>query len=74
MYAVKKMGPKTVVSALESGVIATLADYGIKAHNKPGAPGVYVHEAKIASLGLRFRKMCFLSWSQHKCGDGFRTV
>ena len=54
----KKSGPRAVVSALESAVIEMLASYGIEAQNKPDAPGVYVNDAKIASLGLRFRKMC----------------
>ncbi|WP_257264005.1 lipoyl(octanoyl) transferase LipB [Endozoicomonas sp. ONNA2] len=54
----KKSGPRAVVSALESAVIAMLAGYGLEAQNRPDAPGVYVNGAKIASLGLRFRKMC----------------
>ncbi|MGO0305967.1 lipoyl(octanoyl) transferase LipB [Endozoicomonas acroporae] len=54
----KKSGPRAVVSALESAVIAMLASYGLEAQNRPDAPGVYVNGAKIASLGLRFRKMC----------------
>ncbi|MGB1270499.1 MAG: lipoyl(octanoyl) transferase LipB [Endozoicomonas sp.] len=51
------MGPRALVSALEDAVIALLSDYGIDACNKSDAPGVYVDGAKIASLGLRFRKM-----------------
>ena len=54
----KKSGPRAVVSALESAVIEMLASYGLEAQNRPDAPGVYVSGAKIASLGLRFRKMC----------------
>lgn len=54
----KRSGPRAVVSALECAVIEMLAGFGIEAHNKPDAPGVYVNGAKIASLGLRFRKMC----------------
>ncbi|USE37953.1 lipoyl(octanoyl) transferase LipB [Endozoicomonas sp. SCSIO W0465] len=54
----KKSGPRAVVSALESAVIEMLASYGIEAQNRLDAPGVYVNGAKIASLGLRFRKMC----------------
>lgn len=54
----KRSGPRAVVSALEDAVIEMLAGFGIEAHNKPDAPGVYVNGAKIASLGLRFRKMC----------------
>ncbi|MFK0569688.1 lipoyl(octanoyl) transferase LipB [Endozoicomonas sp.] len=54
----KRSGPRAVVSALEDAVIEMLAGFGIEAHNKPDAPGVYVNGAKIAALGLRFRKMC----------------
>ena len=49
-------GPRILVSALEDGVISVLKRYGIAASNDPEAPGVYVNGAKIASLGLRFRK------------------
>ena len=49
-------GPRILVSALENSVISTLKGYGITAENDPEAPGVYVDGAKIASLGLRFRK------------------
>ncbi|MGO3055695.1 lipoyl(octanoyl) transferase LipB [Halomonas sp. AOP43-A1-21] len=55
-----KIGVRELVSALENAVIALLADYGISAHARPDAPGVYVKspigEAKIASLGLRIRR------------------
>ena len=54
----KRSGPRAMVAALENATIAMLAQYGISATNKPDAPGVYVNGAKIASLGLRFRKMC----------------
>lgn len=54
----KRSGPRAVVSALENSVIEMLAGFGIEAQNRPDAPGVYVNGAKIASLGLRFRKMC----------------
>ena len=49
-------GPRIVVTALENAVISLLDQYGITALNNPEAPGVYVNGAKIASLGLRFRK------------------
>lgn len=47
---------RQLVSALERSVIAWLADLGIAAATRPGAPGVYVDDAKIASLGLRIRR------------------
>jgi len=53
-----KLGVRAIVSALEQATIGLLADYGITAYAKPDAPGVYVNEAKIASLGLRVRRGC----------------
>ncbi len=50
-------GPRKIVSAIEQAIIKTLEGYGIEAYAKPEAPGVYIDEAKIAALGLRFRKM-----------------
>ncbi|HDR1022730.1 TPA: lipoyl(octanoyl) transferase LipB [Pasteurella multocida] len=49
---------RDLVTALEQAVVNTLADYGIKAYPKPDAPGVYIDEKKICSLGLRIRKGC----------------
>lgn len=49
-------GPRRVVTALEDAVITLLKSCGITALSDPEAPGVYVDGAKIASLGLRFRK------------------
>ena len=54
----RKMGIRQLVSLIENGIIASLADYGIDAQAKPEAPGVYVDGKKIASLGLRVRKGC----------------
>lgn len=44
-----------LVSALEQAVLALLTSYGIAGSTRRDAPGVYVDEAKIASLGLRIR-------------------
>ena len=51
-----RLGVRDLVSALENAVIAVLAEQGIEARARPDAPGVYVGEAKIASLGLRIRR------------------
>ncbi|MFC4539934.1 lipoyl(octanoyl) transferase LipB [Chromohalobacter sarecensis] len=51
-----KLGVRELVSALENTAIALLAEYGVEAHARSDAPGVYVGEAKIASLGLRIRR------------------
>lgn len=47
---------RELVCALERAVITLLADYGIDGAARREAPGVYVDDAKIASLGLRIRK------------------
>lgn len=52
------LGVKRLVAMLEQAVIAMLADLGLAAGLRPGAPGVYVGEAKIASVGLRVRHGC----------------
>ena len=45
-----------LVTALERSVIELLAAHGIAAQARPTAPGVYVGDAKVASLGLRIRQ------------------
>lgn len=52
------IGIKTLVQRLEQAVIDLLADHGITAERRAGAPGVYVGGSKIASLGLRVRRGC----------------
>ena len=46
------------VHQIEQAIIATLAEFGIKSERLTGAPGVYVHGAKIAALGLRIKRGC----------------
>lgn len=53
-----EMGVRDLVTALETSLVALLAEYGVSAHARPDAPGVYVGTAKIASLGLRIRRGC----------------
>lgn len=55
------MGIRQLVDLIETALIAALAEAGITAATRPGAPGVYVGEAKIAALGLRVRR----GWSYH---------
>jgi lipoyl(octanoyl) transferase len=52
------LGVRELVTAMEQSLIDLLASYGIEAAAKADAPGVYVHGAKIASLGLRVRRGC----------------
>jgi lipoyl(octanoyl) transferase len=50
------LGVRDIVTALEQAVILCVARYGIAATTRPKAPGVYVSEAKIASVGIRVRR------------------
>lgn len=52
------LGIRRLVRLLEESVVALLARWGIEAAVRADAPGVYVAEAKIASLGLRVRRGC----------------
>jgi lipoyl(octanoyl) transferase len=49
------LGIRALVSRMEEAVIELLATHGVTATARPDAPGVYVDDAKIASLGLRVR-------------------
>jgi lipoyl(octanoyl) transferase len=52
----KKLGPKTLVANLQNLIQKILQHYSIKSSFVEGAPGVYVGEKKIASIGLRISK------------------
>ncbi|RFA31278.1 octanoyltransferase [Alkalilimnicola ehrlichii] len=54
----RDFGVRRLVSLLEQSVVDLLAEFDIAAAAKPEAPGVYVDEKKIASLGLRVRRGC----------------
>jgi lipoyl(octanoyl) transferase len=54
----RKLGVRHLVTAMEEAVVGLLAKYGVKAYPKPDAPGVYVDEKKVCSLGLRIRNGC----------------
>ena len=49
---------RPLVRLLELSVIDLLAAYGVEAAGRVDAPGVYIHGAKIAALGLRIRDGC----------------
>lgn len=51
-----RLGVRRLVSHIENAVIRLLAAYGIESCARPDAPGVYVGQCKIASLGLRVRR------------------
>ena len=54
----KNLGIRTLVQQIEQLLIAVLDNYKIKATVHPGAPGVYVDDKKIASIGLRVKQGC----------------
>jgi lipoyl(octanoyl) transferase len=52
------LGVRDLVERIEQAVIDTLALWHIDAGRRPGAPGVYVDQAKVMALGLRVRRGC----------------
>jgi lipoyl(octanoyl) transferase len=54
----RNLGVKGLVHRIEAAIIALLGEYGIEAVRRPGAPGVYVNDAKIAALGLKIKNGC----------------
>lgn len=60
-YAMLDLTPRgrdvrAYVAALETWLIATLARLGVEAERRPGAVGIFVGDAKIASIGVRVRR------------------
>lgn len=51
-------GIRELVTRMEQAVIDLLAQRGVVAERRAGAPGVYVAGAKIAALGLRVKHGC----------------
>lgn len=54
----RRLGARDLVRRLEQGAIDMLAGCGVAAARRPGMPGVYVGEAKIAAVGLRIARGC----------------
>ncbi len=54
----RHMKVRELVYLMEEAIIRSLQTTGIHPERRPGAPGVYVKGAKIASLGLRIRRGC----------------
>ncbi|MGK2946569.1 MAG: lipoyl(octanoyl) transferase LipB [Candidatus Malihini olakiniferum] len=54
----RKVSVRELVTVIEKTVIGTLAEFGIVTYARADAPGVYVQNSKICSLGLRIRKGC----------------
>ena len=53
-----RLGIRSLVDVIEQAIVRTLAGMGVAAAPRPDAPGVYVEQAKIASLGLRVGRGC----------------
>jgi lipoyl(octanoyl) transferase len=51
-----RLGVRDLVTALERAVIELASRYGIAAVCRERAPGVYVEQRKLASVGLRIRR------------------
>ncbi len=51
----KGINVRQLVSAMENSIIQLLQQYGVTANARADAPGVYVNQRKIASLGLRLK-------------------
>ena len=52
------LGIRQLVTILEYAMIRTLAQHGINAFSRADAPGVYVNDKKIGSIGLRIKRNC----------------
>ena len=54
----RNLGVRTLVTALEQCVVDLAAEFDIQAVSRADAPGVYVANEKLASVGLRIRRGC----------------
>jgi len=52
------LGVRRLVNCIEEAITDLLKTLDIESQTRPDAPGVYVNNAKIASLGLRIRRGC----------------
>ena len=51
-----ELGPRSLVQSLQNFTKNLLEEFSIETNFIDGAPGVYVEEKKIASIGLRISK------------------
>ena len=54
----KGLNVRQLVSALEGSVVNLLSEFNVHGLARADAPGVYVQDKKIASVGLRLKKEC----------------
>lgn len=52
------LGVRSLVGLIQDAIMSVLHAYDVDSHCRQGTPGVFVGDAKIASLGLRIRKGC----------------
>ncbi len=52
------LGIRNLVALLEGVTIDVLAGFGLQGRRREGAPGVFVDDAKIASIGMKVRRGC----------------
>ncbi len=72
-----KWNVRDLVNFTEQLIIDLLKHYGLSAYAKKDAPGVYINEQKIASLGFKIRKGCSyhgLSLNMDCSLDGFSRI
>jgi lipoyl(octanoyl) transferase len=53
-----KINVRELVRLMEQAVTGLLGEFGVDAQGCKDAPGVYVDDAKIASLGLKIKRGC----------------
>ena len=60
MFDIRRLGigVRDLVTGIEQSMVDTIAEFGIHGEPRADAPGVYVSEQKIGSLGLRVRRGC----------------
>jgi len=63
LYTLVDLGRRAIkvrefVCLMEQAVIDLLAAFGVAGLRRPGAPGVYVGDAKVAALGIRVARGC----------------
>lgn len=56
----RKINIRQLIDLIHNLIINTLNDFSIKSNIKKKAPGVYVNNKKICSLGLRIKRGCTL--------------
>ena len=65
-----QLGVRQMITIIEQAMVEALAQYGLQAISKVDAPGVYLTDKKIGSVGLRIKKGCsYHGLSLNNCMD-----